>query len=73
MLIAASAARSARLPVIAPVAPQSLSIENENQLGGERITLFMRSDRSIVERGNVLFYQEKIDSGKTDKALRKSK
>jgi lipopolysaccharide export system protein LptA len=33
-------------------------IENENQLGGERITLFMRDDRSIVEGGKVLFYQE---------------
>ena len=34
-------------------------IENENQLGGERITLFMRDDRSIIEGGNVLFYQDK--------------
>ncbi len=34
-------------------------VENENQLGGERITLFIRSDRSIVEGGKVLFYQEK--------------
>jgi len=34
-------------------------IENENQLGGERITLFMRDDRSIVEGGKVLFYQDK--------------
>ncbi|OGW35447.1 MAG: hypothetical protein A2010_02455 [Nitrospirae bacterium GWD2_57_9] len=33
-------------------------IENENQLGGERITLFMRDDRSIVEGGKVLFYQD---------------
>lgn len=33
-------------------------IENDNQLGGERITLFMRDDRSIVEGGRVLFYQE---------------
>lgn len=33
-------------------------IENENQLGGDRITLFMRDDRSIVEGGRVLFYQE---------------
>lgn len=30
--------------------------ENENELGGERITLFMRDDRSIVEGGKVLFY-----------------
>jgi lipopolysaccharide export system protein LptA len=34
-------------------------IENENQLGGEKITLFMRDDRSIVEGGKVLFYQSK--------------
>jgi lipopolysaccharide export system protein LptA len=34
-------------------------IENDNQLGGERITLFMRDDRSIVEGGNVQFYQDK--------------
>lgn len=33
-------------------------IENENQLGGEKITLFMRDDRSIVEGGRVLFYQD---------------
>jgi lipopolysaccharide export system protein LptA len=33
--------------------------ENENQLGGDRITLFMRDDRSIVEGGKVLFYQDK--------------
>jgi lipopolysaccharide export system protein LptA len=36
-------------------------IENDNQLGGERITLFIRDDRSIVEGGNVLFYQDKQD------------
>ncbi len=34
-------------------------IENENQLRGERITLFMSDDRSIVEGGKVLFYQDK--------------
>ena len=34
-------------------------VENDNQLGGERITLFIRDDRSIVEGGNVLFYQDK--------------
>ena len=34
-------------------------IENDNQLAGKRITLFMRDDRSIVEGGNVLFYQDK--------------
>ena len=33
-------------------------IENENQLGGDRITLFMRDDRSVVESGKVLLYQE---------------
>jgi len=34
-------------------------IENENQLGGDRITLYIRNDRSVVEGGRVLFYQEK--------------
>lgn len=34
-------------------------VENENQIGGEKITLFMRDDRSIVEGGNVLIYQDK--------------
>lgn len=34
-------------------------IENDSQLGGEKITLFMRDDRSIVEGGRVLLYQEK--------------
>jgi len=48
-------------------------IENENQLGGERITLFMREDRSIVESGKVLFYQDKADGGKQKPALRKLK
>ncbi len=38
-------------------------VENENQLGGEKITLFMRDDRSIVEGGKVLLYQEKADKG----------
>jgi lipopolysaccharide export system protein LptA len=45
-------------------------IENENQLGGERITLFMRSERSIVEGGNVLFYKDKADEPKAGKAQR---
>jgi lipopolysaccharide export system protein LptA len=45
-------------------------IENENQLGGERITLFMRSERSIVEGGNVLFYKDKVDEPKAGKAQR---
>lgn len=34
-------------------------VENANQLGGEKITLFMRDDRSIVEGGKVLIYQDK--------------
>ena len=33
-------------------------IENDNQLGGDRITLYIRDDRSIVEGGKVLIYQE---------------
>ncbi len=39
-------------------------IENENQIGGEKITLFMRDDRSVVEGGKVLLYQEKSDKTK---------
>lgn len=35
-------------------------IDNENQIGGEKITLFMHDDRSIVEGGGkVLYYQNK--------------
>jgi lipopolysaccharide export system protein LptA len=34
-------------------------IENENQMGGDRITLFLREDRSIVEGGKVMFYQDR--------------
>jgi lipopolysaccharide export system protein LptA len=49
-------------------------IENENQLGGERITLFMRSERSIVEGGKVLIYQDKVDDKKAQRpVLKKSK
>ncbi len=33
-------------------------VENENQLGGDKITLFLRDDRSVVEGGKVLIYQE---------------
>lgn len=33
-------------------------IENESQVGGERITLFMRDERSIIEGGRVLIYQD---------------
>ncbi len=47
--------------------------ENENQLGGERITLFMRDDRSIVEGGKVLFYQDKQEETKQKPVLRKIK
>jgi lipopolysaccharide export system protein LptA len=36
-------------------------IENENQLGGETITLFMNEDRSVVEAGKIMFYQNKLD------------
>ncbi len=39
-------------------------LENENRLGGERITLFLRDDRSIVEGGKVLFYQDRPEEGK---------
>jgi len=46
-------------------------IENENQLGGERIMLFIRSDRSIVESGNVLFYQDKVDDQKAQRPILK--
>jgi len=44
--------------------------ENENQLGGDKITLFLRDDRSIVEGGKVLLFQDK--QGKPSDA-RKSK
>jgi lipopolysaccharide export system protein LptA len=41
-------------------------IENENRLGGEKITLFMANDRSIVEGGGkVMFYKDKaLENGK---------
>jgi lipopolysaccharide export system protein LptA len=39
-------------------------VENENQLGGERIILFIRENRSIVEGGKVLFYQDKAGDRK---------
>jgi len=41
-------------------------IENESQLGGERITLFIRDDRSIVEGGKVILYQNRIPEEKRD-------
>lgn len=34
-------------------------LENENEVGGETITLFMRDERSVVEGGKILFYQDK--------------
>ena len=34
-------------------------IEKENRIDGKKITLFMKNDRSIVESGNVLLYQDK--------------
>ena len=41
-------------------------IENENKIGGEKITLFMADDRSIIEgKGKVMFYKDKSpESGK---------
>lgn len=48
-------------------------IENENQVGGERITLFMRDERSIIEGGKVLFYQDKVEDSKLKTPLRKGK
>ncbi|HET7317523.1 MAG TPA: lipopolysaccharide transport periplasmic protein LptA [Nitrospirota bacterium] len=39
-------------------------IENENQVGGQKIILFMRDDRSIVEGGKVLLYQDKLDKSR---------
>jgi lipopolysaccharide export system protein LptA len=39
-------------------------IENENQLNGGKITLFMRDDRSLVEGGKVLLYQDKPDQSR---------
>jgi lipopolysaccharide export system protein LptA len=35
-------------------------IENENRIGGEKITLFMTDDRSIIEgKGKVMFYKDR--------------
>jgi lipopolysaccharide export system protein LptA len=35
-------------------------VENENKIGGEKITLFMADDRSIIEgKGKVMFYKDK--------------
>lgn len=42
-------------------------IENEKEIGGEKITFYMRDDRSVVEGGKVLLYQDKpIPIPKTD-------
>ncbi len=46
-------------------------VENENQLGGDRIILFIRENRSIVEGGKVLFYQDKTDERKSKAPLLK--
>lgn len=48
-------------------------VENENQLGGERIILFIRENRSVVEGGKVLFYQDKTEERKTKAPLLKLK
>lgn len=42
-------------------------VENENQIGGTKITLFMRDDRSIVEGGKVLLYQDKQERPLNDR------
>ena len=34
-------------------------IENENQLAGEKITLFIHDDRSLVEGGKALLFKDK--------------
>ncbi len=47
-------------------------VENENQLRGERIILFIRENRSVVEGGKVLFYQDKaVDDRKERSPLLK--
>lgn len=43
-------------------------IENENQFGGEKITLFMADDRSIIEGGGkVMIYQDKAQENRKRK------
>jgi lipopolysaccharide export system protein LptA len=34
-------------------------IENDNFVGGEKITIFLKDDRSMVEGGKVLLYQDR--------------
>ena len=48
-------------------------IENENQVGGDRITLFMRDERSIVEGGKVLIYQDRGEGTDKRPSLRKER
>ncbi len=48
-------------------------VENENQLRGERIILFLRENRSVVEGGKVLFYQDKAAEGKAKSPLLKAR
>ena len=49
-------------------------IDNENQLRGERITLFIQDDRSIIEGGRVLIYHDsdKIEGRKKPREERGS-
>jgi len=42
-------------------------IENKNQLGGDTITLFMNEDRSVVESGKIMFYQNKQEKSGEEK------
>ena len=42
-------------------------IEKENQYAGEKITLFMHDDRSLIEGGNILFYQKKLEKPDEEK------
>jgi lipopolysaccharide export system protein LptA len=43
-------------------------VETENKIGGEKITLFMADDRSIIEgRGKVMFYKDKSVEGRKSK------
>lgn len=43
-------------------------IENENQFGGEKITLYIDDDRSIIEGGGkVMIYQDKVLTNKKRK------
>jgi lipopolysaccharide export system protein LptA len=42
-------------------------LEQENQLGGDTITLFMRDERSIVEGGKILFYKNSQEKSAEEK------